>query len=130
MFCPKCGHKNDDAAFACVGCGVALQETRVQTGSKKTTENNQATKGPKVLITLGIVLTALMVLAIIIFFLGALAFEVLGQSRYFMGYVMLNGYFPAINTLFRLDYLMMALGSAGIPILTAGFIWKAIAKKQ
>ena len=82
------------------------------------------------MITLGIVLTALMVLAIIIFFLGALAFAVLGESRYFMGYVMLNGYFPAINTLFRLDYLMMALGSIGIPILTAGFIWKAIAKKQ
>ena len=130
MFCPKCGHKNDDAAFACVGCGVALQETRVQTGSKKTTENNQATKGPKVLITLGIVLTALMVLAIIIFLLGALIFVALGESRYFVGYVMLKGYLPVINTLFRLDYLMMALGSAGIPILTAGFIWKAIAKKQ
>ena len=130
MFCPKCGYKNDDAAFACLGCGVALQETRVQTGRKKTTENSQATKGPKVLITLGIVLTALMVLAIIIFFLGALVFAVLGESRYFMRYVMLEGYFSVINTLFMLDYLMMALGSAGIPILIAGFIWKAIAKKQ
>ena len=130
MFCPKCGHKNDDAAFACMGCGVALQETRVQTGSKKTTENNQATKGPKVLITLGIVLTALMVLAIVIFLLGALIFVALGEGRYFVRYVMLDGYFPVINTLFVLDYLMMALGSIGIPILTAGFIWKAIAKKQ
>ena len=129
MFCKKCGKEILDDAVICVHCGCSTQDNKAAL-----TNTNDApstgTKGPKVLITLGIVLTALMVLAIIIFFLGALAFAVLGESRYFMGYVMLNGYFPAINTLFRLDYLMVALGSAGIPILTAGFIWKAIAKKQ
>jgi hypothetical protein len=130
MFCPKCGYKNDDAAFACKGCGVALQEPRAQTEKKESAQGNQAANGHKVLIILGIVLIALMVLAIVIFLLGALVFFALGEGKYFVGYVMLNGYFPVINTLFGLDYLMMALGSIGIPILTAGLIWKAIAKKQ
>lgn len=130
MFCPKCGHKNDDAAFACMGCGVALQKNNAQTENKKSAQGNQATNGPKVLIVLGIVLADLMVLAIVIFLLWALIFVALGVGSYFVRYVMLDGYFPVINTLFELDYLMMALGSIGIPIWTAGLIWKAIAKKQ
>ena len=130
MFCSKCGHKNDDAAPFCTGCGVALQESRTVAKNKKPSQGNQTKSGPRVLIILGIALTALMLLAIVIFCLGAGIFSVLGESRYFAGYVMLKGYYPSVNFLFLLDYLMMAIGSIGVPILIAGCIWRAVDKKK
>ena len=133
MFCSKCGRNNDDTASFCNGCGAVLQVTQKQIDNQKPYGSNQsqtaAKKGPKILIIVGIVLTALMLLGIAIFFFGAVIFEILGESRYFAGYVALDGYFGIVNFMFLLDYLTMAIGSVGVPVLVAGFIWKVLATK-
>lgn len=44
---------------------------------------------------------------------GAFMFILLGESRYFMQYMRLSGYFSAVNALFVLDYICIIIGAAG-----------------
>ena len=71
----------------------------IQTNSRC---ENRKSVFPKILIT-GI--------SILIF--GAFMFLVLGESRYFMKYVMLSGYYSPVNALFVLDYICIAIGAIG-----------------
>ena len=130
MFCSKCGYKNDDAAAFCNGCGAALSVVPAQAEVRKPRQDQgPAPKGPKILIVVGIILTALLALSIVTFIFGAFIFEILGEGRYFDDYVVLDGYFPIVNLMFLLDYMMMAVGCVGIPVLIAGIIWKSVANK-
>jgi hypothetical protein len=80
----------------------------------------------KVLIILGAALCALLFLSLIIFVFGFFMFVVLGEERYFVDYVCLDGYYPFVTLLFMLDYFCAFIGCLGIPVLTAGLIVKAL----
>ena len=80
----------------------------------------------KILIILGIALCALVVLGLLIFGVGFVLFAVLDELEYFAGYVALCGYFPVVNIMFLLDYLLMGVGALGIPTLIVGVILKSI----
>lgn len=84
------------------------------------------TKIGKILTILGIFLCALMVLGLLIFVVGLVLFAMLDELEYFAGYVALCGYFPVVNIMFLLDYLLMGVGALGIPVLIVGIILKSI----
>ena len=51
-----------------------------------------------------------------IFVFGALLFVILGEARYFVQYVRLSGHYSAVNALFALDYVCIAIGAIGTVI--------------
>ena len=59
------------------------------------------------------IFTTLLITGMSILILGAFMFIVLGESQYFMQYMILSGYYSAVNTLFILDYICIAIGSIG-----------------
>ena len=84
----------------------------------------------KILTVVGILLTAVLVLAIMIFMFGAIIFVIVGEGEWFPRYVVLNGYYTIINVMFFLDYFAMSIGSLGIPMLIAGIVLSNIGKSK
>jgi hypothetical protein len=44
---------------------------------------------------------------------GSFMFMTLGESRYFIDYLLLSGYYSALNVVFALDYILIFVGAAG-----------------
>lgn len=84
----------------------------------------------KILLILAAALAILFVTCIAIFFLGMIIFVLLGEERYFAGYVALNGYFPIINMMFLLDYVGIFLGSLALPSAVVGAILAVVSKSK
>ena len=59
------------------------------------------------------IFTTLLIIGMSIFIFGAVMFLILDESRYFFQYVMLSGHYSAVNMLFILDYIFIAIGSIG-----------------
>ena len=77
------------------------------------------------MIVVGTIFTVMFVFAVLLLCFGALMFQILGEGKYFTRYLALNGYYPFLNVVFLLDYLMMGIGSLGIPFLLVGFVTKS-----
>ena len=84
----------------------------------------------KILTVVGILLTAVLVLAIMIFMFGAIIFVIVGEGEWFPRYVVLDGYYTIINVMFFLDYFAMSIGSLGVPMLIAGIVLSSIGKSK
>ena len=59
------------------------------------------------------VFRGLLIAGMSILIFGAFMFIALDEVRYFSEYMMLSGYYSAINTLFTFDYLLIAVGAIG-----------------
>ena len=84
----------------------------------------------KILTIVGILLTAVLVLAIMTFMFGACMFFIVGEGDWFPRYVALNGYYGIINMMFLLDYIALLIGSYGILFLIPGIILSVIGKSK
>lgn len=111
--CPSCGtsdFKVENGYYVCQICGNQTAVEKPQSVPERTA---QTVKPGNVGVNEQNIFTKLLIAGMSILIFGAFMFMLLGETRYFIGYIMLSGYYSMINTLFVLDYICIAIGAIG-----------------
>ena len=80
----------------------------------------------KVLIVTGIFMCVAWAIGLSMFVFGLFAFVMVGEQEYFSEYVALQGDYAIVNVMFVLDYILIGIGSLGLPTLAVGFLRKIL----
>lgn len=89
-------------------------------------ERNTMKKLDKVLIVTGIFMCVAWAIGLCMFVFGLFAFVMVGEQEYFSEYVALQGDYAIVNVMFVLDYILIGIGSLGLPTLAVGFLRKIL----